>query len=56
METLTKEALTLERVLSKYLPALNVGMIIGQVFTNYKEQWSKAFESTAIRTEAGKAR
>ncbi|CAG8882731.1 unnamed protein product [Penicillium egyptiacum] len=56
METLTKEALTLQRVLSKYLPALNVSVIVGQVFTNYKEQWSKAFEGAAIRTEAGKAR
>jgi vacuolar protein sorting-associated protein 54 len=56
METLTKEALTLHRVLSKYLPALNVSMIVGQVFTNYKEQWSKAFEGAAIQTEAGKAR
>ncbi|KAJ5790028.1 Vps54-like protein-domain-containing protein [Penicillium psychrosexuale] len=56
METLTKEALTLQRVLSKYLPALNVSIIIGRVFMNYKEQWSKAFESAAIRTETGKAR
>ncbi|KAJ5044236.1 Vacuolar protein sorting-associated protein [Penicillium chrysogenum] len=56
METLTKEALTLQRVLSKYLSALNVSMIVGQVLTNYKEQWSKAFEGAAIQTEAGKAR
>ncbi|KAJ6189962.1 hypothetical protein N7519_004870 [Penicillium mononematosum] len=56
IETLTNEALTLQRVLSKYLPALNVSMIVGQVFTNYKEQRSKAFEGAAIRTEAEKAR
>ncbi|OQE17782.1 hypothetical protein PENFLA_c023G05142 [Penicillium flavigenum] len=56
IETLTNEALTLQRVLSKYMPALNVSMIVGQVFTSYKEQWSKAFEVAAIRTEAGKAR
>ncbi|KAH8703906.1 Vps54-like protein-domain-containing protein [Talaromyces proteolyticus] len=56
METLTKEALTLHRVLNKYLPALNVRMIVGRVFVSYKEQWSKAFESAAIRTEAGQAR
>ena len=56
METLTKEALTLQRVLSKYLSTLNVSMIVGQVLMNYKEQWSKAFEGAAIHTEAGKAR
>ena len=56
METLTKEALTLQRVLSKYLPTLYVSMIVGQVLMNYKEQWSKAFEGAAIQTEAGKAR
>ncbi|KAJ5577391.1 uncharacterized protein N7459_006355 [Penicillium hispanicum] len=56
METLTKEALTLHRVLSKYLSALNVSMIVRQVLANYKEQWSKAFEAAAIQTEAGKAR
>jgi vacuolar protein sorting-associated protein 54 len=56
IEALTKEALTLHRVLSKYLPAVTVSMIVGQVFTNYKEQWSKAFEGAAIQTEARKAR
>lgn len=56
METLTKEALTLQRVLSKYLPALNVSMIVGRVFVSYKEQWSKAFGGAVIRTEAGQAR
>lgn len=56
METLTKEVLTLQRVLSKYLPALSVRMIVGQVFVSYKEQWSKAFEGATVRTEAGKAR
>jgi vacuolar protein sorting-associated protein 54 len=56
METLTKEALTLQRVLSKYLPVLNVRMIVGRVFVSYMEQWSKAFEGAAIQTEAGRAR
>ncbi|KAF2254801.1 Vps54-domain-containing protein [Trematosphaeria pertusa] len=37
--------LTLQRVLSKYLPALSVRMIVGRVFVRYKEQWSKAFEA-----------
>ncbi|QKX60562.1 uncharacterized protein TRUGW13939_07707 [Talaromyces rugulosus] len=56
METLTKEVLTLQRVLSKYLPAVDVRIIIGRVFVSYEEQWSKAFEDAAIRTEAGQAR
>ncbi|TAQ87777.1 hypothetical protein B7494_g3887 [Chlorociboria aeruginascens] len=56
METLTKEALTLQRVLSKYLPALSVRMIVRRVFVSYKEQWSKTFEGAVIRTEAGQAR
>lgn len=56
METLTKETLTLQRVLSKYLPALSVRMIVGQVFLSYREHWSKAFEGATVRTEAGKAR
>ncbi|KAM5450453.1 hypothetical protein McanCB56680_007566 [Microsporum canis] len=56
METLTKEALTLQRVLSKYLPASSMRMIVRRVFASYKEQWSKAFEGAAIHTEAGKAR
>ncbi|RAO67171.1 uncharacterized protein BHQ10_003183 [Talaromyces amestolkiae] len=56
METLTKEVLTLQRVLSKYLPALSVRMIVGRVFVSYKEQWSKAFNGATVRTEAGRAR
>lgn len=56
METLTKEVLTLQQVLSKYLPALSVRMIVRRVFVSYKEQWSKVFDSATVRTEAGKAR
>ncbi|KAL3476158.1 Vps54-like protein-domain-containing protein [Aspergillus californicus] len=56
METLTKEARTLQRVLGKYLSALDVSLIVGRVLTDYKEQWSTAFEGAAVRTEAGKAR
>ncbi|PCG97153.1 Hypothetical protein PENO1_064570 [Penicillium occitanis (nom. inval.)] len=56
METLTKETLTLQRVLSKYLPVLSVRMIVEQVWVGYREQWSKAFEDAVVWTEAGKAR
>jgi len=56
VETLTNQTLTLQRVLNKYLPALSARMIVGRVFESYKEQWSEAFKSAAIRTEAGQAR
>ncbi|KAF2240339.1 Vps54-domain-containing protein [Trematosphaeria pertusa] len=56
VETLTKDTLTLQRVLSKYLPESSARMIVGRVFVSYKEQWSKAFESAVIRTQAGQAR
>lgn len=56
IETLTKEALTLERVLGKYLPTSSMELILNQVFESYREQWSKAFEDAVILTEAGKSR
>ncbi|KAG8209984.1 Vps54 domain-containing protein [Trichophyton interdigitale] len=56
IETLNKEALTLERVLGKYLPTSNMEIILNQVFESYREQWSKAFEEAVILTEAGKSR
>lgn len=56
METLTKETLTLQRVLSKYLPAMSVTMIVKPVFMSYEEQLSKAFRAAPVRTEAGQAR
>ncbi|KAF3484351.1 uncharacterized protein GIQ15_03675 [Arthroderma uncinatum] len=56
IEMLTKEVLTLQRVLSKYLPALSVRSIFRRVFVSYREQWGNAFEGAAVQTEAGKAR
>lgn len=51
IETLTKEALTLQQVLSKYLPVLSVRTIVGRVFVSYEKQWSKAFEGATVRAE-----
>ena len=56
METLVKETTTLHRVLSKHLPDLTVQMIMGPVFSSYREQWSEAFQETTVRTAAGKER
>ncbi|KAF2754036.1 putative GARP complex component [Pseudovirgaria hyperparasitica] len=56
METLTKETLTLHRVLSKHLPESTVGSIIQPVFESYREQWGKAFEEAVVTRARGKAR
>lgn len=56
METLTKETATLHRVLSKHLPDITVLMIMEPVFKSYRDQWTKAFEETDLRTEGGKQR
>lgn len=56
METLTKETATLHRVLSKNLPDMTVLMIMEPVFKSYRDQWTRAYEETAIKTETGKQR
>lgn len=56
METLTKETATLHRVLSKHLPDITVTMIMDPVFRSYRDQWTKAYGETNVRTEAGKQR
>lgn len=48
METLTKETLTLHRVLARHLTDLDVSIIIRQIFASYKEQWTKAFNDTEV--------
>ena len=49
METLTKETLTLHRVLSKNLSEVDVMMIMRQIGEAYQEQWSKAFSDAAAK-------
>ncbi|KAI9880861.1 MAG: hypothetical protein M1830_010456 [Pleopsidium flavum] len=56
METLTKETITLHKVLSKHLPEVNVTMIMDPVFSSYKEQWSTALREVVVKTESGKER
>jgi vacuolar protein sorting-associated protein 54 len=56
IETLATEALTLKRVLSKYLPTASTETIIRRVFVDYQERFSKAFEAATVQTNAGQAR
>lgn len=53
VETLTKETLTLYRVLSRHLNEFDVGMIMRQIFAAYKEQWTQAFAEVEIKTDTG---
>ncbi|RDW88213.1 hypothetical protein BP6252_00245 [Coleophoma cylindrospora] len=56
METLTKETITLHKVLSKHLPEHVVQMIMEPVFKSYKEQLSKAFGDVVLASEEAKER
>lgn len=56
METLTKETLTLHRVLGRYLSDSEVGTIMGRIREGYREQWTKAFREVGLKTIAGKTR
>lgn len=56
METLTKETLTLHRVLGRYLSSAEVGVIMGRIREGYREQWMKAFREVKVGTKAGKER
>ncbi|KAI5365467.1 putative vacuolar protein sorting-associated protein [Septoria linicola] len=56
METLTKETLTLHRVLSRHLSELDVSLIMRQIFASYKHQWTKAFGEVDVKTSAGERR
>lgn len=56
METLVRETATLHKVLSKHLPDMTVRSIMKPVFSNYREQWHKAFAEVEVKTPAGKQR
>ena len=56
METLVKETATLQRVLTKHMPPVTVGLIMRPVFGSYREQWGSAFRAALPQTEAGKNR
>lgn len=53
METLTKETLTLHRVLSRHLNEGEVSMIARRIFAEYRAQWTKAFGDAVVKTEKG---
>jgi vacuolar protein sorting-associated protein 54 len=54
METLTKETMTLHRVLSRHLNEGEVSMIARRIFAEYKAQWVKAFGEVEVKTDKGK--
>ncbi|SMQ53615.1 unnamed protein product [Zymoseptoria tritici ST99CH_1A5] len=56
VETLTKETLTLHRVLSRHLPDVEVGMIMRRIFEGYREQWVAAYSKVVVNTRQGAER
>jgi vacuolar protein sorting-associated protein 54 len=56
METLTKETLTLHRVLSRHLAEFDVGLIMRRIFDSYREQWTKAFGDVGVEGDVGEKR
>ncbi|KAF2455449.1 Vps54-like protein-domain-containing protein [Lineolata rhizophorae] len=56
METLTNDTSVLHRVLNRHLPEISVRLIMGPVFTSYREQWGKAFSDVDVKTMPGKDR
>ncbi|KAI4171627.1 MAG: hypothetical protein LQ343_004105 [Gyalolechia ehrenbergii] len=56
MEILIKETLTLHKVLSKFLPEMTISMIMNPVFNSYRDQLSKGFQDSEVKTGAGKSR
>ncbi|EAS30979.3 GARP complex component [Coccidioides immitis RS] len=56
METLAKETGTLHRVLTKHLPDTTVMMIMAPVFANYRDQWTRAFQSVTLNSETARQR
>ncbi|ESZ91364.1 hypothetical protein SBOR_8248 [Sclerotinia borealis F-4128] len=56
METMTKETLTLHKVLNKHLPDMTVKMIMELVFKSFREQLGKAFGDVVLGSEDSKGR
>jgi vacuolar protein sorting-associated protein 54 len=56
METLTKDTLTLHKVISRILSEMSVRMIMLPVFVSYREQVGKALSEAVVNTPEGKAR
>lgn len=56
MESLTKDTVTMHKVINKYLSEMQVRMIMAPVFESYREQVGKVITEAAIKTPGGKAR
>ena len=56
MESLTKDTVTMHKVINKYLNEMQVRMIMGPVFESYREQVGKVIKEAAVKTPGGKAR
>jgi vacuolar protein sorting-associated protein 54 len=56
MESLTKDTVTMHKVINKYLSEMQVRMIMAPVFESYREQVGKVIKDAAVKTPAGKAR
>jgi vacuolar protein sorting-associated protein 54 len=56
MESLTKDTVTMHKVINKYLSEIQVRMIMTPVFESYREQVGKVIQDAAVKTPAGKAR
>ncbi|CAA9963030.1 Vps54 domain containing protein [Pyrenophora teres f. maculata] len=56
MESLTKDTVTMHKVINKYLSDIQVRMIMGPVFESYREQVGKVIKEAAVKTPDGKAR
>lgn len=56
MESLTKDTVTMHKVINKYLSDIQVRMIMAPVFESYREQVGKVIREAAVKTPEGKAR
>lgn len=56
MESLTKDTVTMHKVINKYLSDIQVRMIMGPVFESYREQVGKVIKEAPVKTAGGKAR
>jgi vacuolar protein sorting-associated protein 54 len=55
-EALIKETSTLQKVLSKHLPASTVATVMKPVFANYKDHWSAAYKAVPLMSVAAQER
>ena len=56
MESLTKDTVTMHKVINKYLGEMQVRMIMAPVFESYRDQVGRVIGESAVRTQEGKAR